>query len=288
MDRDSGYRFREGDLVICKPEEEKRSPDNIDFEIYARVVSADRGRNAVVLDRYQKQGRLHYNVRELPLEEMERGGYYQPMSSGEVREFAEGLRSCRGHDSGDGRRVYEETLRMAGEAALRAQARAQAERMLRIDREYAPLYGSDQICLTYPLRFPTVTFILSMTDELYRAAEEARREGYSGPPENYTGRDGSDYICSIGVNGMKEGEGTADRSIEAWDSVSETVYCVSLPDDAAKEAYGILDRQASELFGKGCGEMLAESRADMEKRFAYEKEERFTGEDIEESEDIGL
>ena len=31
-------QFKENDFIICKPEEEKRTAGNVDFEVYARIV----------------------------------------------------------------------------------------------------------------------------------------------------------------------------------------------------------------------------------------------------------
>jgi hypothetical protein len=88
------YKFQKDDLIICKPAEQERDDSNKDFEIYARVAEVDRDRDAVRLDCYQKQGRLHLESRmkkELSLSEMERNEFYQPLNDDEVLDFRDGL-----------------------------------------------------------------------------------------------------------------------------------------------------------------------------------------------------
>ena len=88
------YSFQKDDLVICKPEEHKRSESNKPFEIYARVDEVDRDRDKVRLDCYQKQGSFHLESRItklLPLSEMEENEFYQPMNEEEIIEFRDNL-----------------------------------------------------------------------------------------------------------------------------------------------------------------------------------------------------
>ena len=87
-------RFKKNDLVICKPEEDKRNDSNKNFEIYARVVVAETGN--VMLDRYMKNGSLSITQRlEVPEEKYFEGGkvMYQPMNKQEMRLFQKGLRA---------------------------------------------------------------------------------------------------------------------------------------------------------------------------------------------------
>ncbi len=44
-------QFKENDFIICKPEEEKRTAGNVDFEVYARIVQIDESENTVFLDK---------------------------------------------------------------------------------------------------------------------------------------------------------------------------------------------------------------------------------------------
>ena len=88
------YQFQKDDLVICKPAESKHNGSNKNFEIYARVAEVDRESDTLRLDSYLKQGRLHQEKRilqSLPLSEMERDEYYQPMNDSEILEFRDNL-----------------------------------------------------------------------------------------------------------------------------------------------------------------------------------------------------
>ncbi len=88
------YQFCVDDLVICKPDEEKRTEDNKDFEIYARVAEVDREADALRLDCYMKQGRLHMEKRilqALPLVYTEEMEYYKPMNDSEILEFRDNV-----------------------------------------------------------------------------------------------------------------------------------------------------------------------------------------------------
>ena len=87
------YKFQKNDLVICKPAEDKRSDNSINFEIYARVVDVEREKDILYLDCYLKQGRVHMESRinkALPLFDMEYH-YYQPMNYKEIMQFHDGL-----------------------------------------------------------------------------------------------------------------------------------------------------------------------------------------------------
>ena len=95
------YSFQKDDLVICKPEEHKRSESNNPFEIYARVDEVDRDRDKVRLDCYQKQGNFHLESRItklLPLSEMEENELYQPMNEEEIIEFRDNLCKLLSHE----------------------------------------------------------------------------------------------------------------------------------------------------------------------------------------------
>lgn len=85
------YQFEVNDLVICKPEEEKRCKGNQEFEIYARVVEVIREENKIKLDKYQRNGAFSCSSdRYLPLDECE-NKLYQPMNDKEVLLFYTGL-----------------------------------------------------------------------------------------------------------------------------------------------------------------------------------------------------
>lgn len=85
------YQFEVNDLVICKPEEEKRCKGNQEFEIYARVVEVIREENKIKLDKYQRNGAFSCSSdKYLPLDECE-SKLYQPMNDKEVLLFLNGL-----------------------------------------------------------------------------------------------------------------------------------------------------------------------------------------------------
>lgn len=89
------YTFEKNGLVICKPDSEVSEAEK-DHLIYARVVSVDRSKDEVVLDRYLKEGQVHYQYYskqspKLPLMRLENEGYYQPMTDEEILKFRDGL-----------------------------------------------------------------------------------------------------------------------------------------------------------------------------------------------------
>lgn len=82
--------IKPGDFIICKPDDEKRDPSNVDFELYARVDKVDRCFNFLETTSFLKQGRLYQGRRVLPLDVCEER-YYQPMNKHELEEFIGGL-----------------------------------------------------------------------------------------------------------------------------------------------------------------------------------------------------
>ena len=92
--------FGPGDLLICKPEEEKRTPDNVDFEVYAEVLDTDFVTGNITLARYTKQGRLPFSDTALiPYWDVEE--YYKPMNDEERAVFlANTGRAADGREGG--------------------------------------------------------------------------------------------------------------------------------------------------------------------------------------------
>lgn len=84
------YKLKPGDFIICKPDDKKRDPSSVDFEIYARVDNVDRCFNFLETTSFLKQGRLYQGRRVLPLAVCEER-YYQPMNMRELEEFIGGL-----------------------------------------------------------------------------------------------------------------------------------------------------------------------------------------------------
>lgn len=87
--------FHEGDLLICKPAEEKRKPDNTDFEVYAKVVLVSGNGETVVLQRYLKQGRLQ--TRSARLQAWQVRQLYKKMNEAEEAEFK---KNCKEKNDG--------------------------------------------------------------------------------------------------------------------------------------------------------------------------------------------
>ncbi len=82
------------DLIICKPQESQRNSSNKNFEIYARVIEADKNGN-VALDRYIKCGAVtvRHGNRKLVPEFLFADPMYQPMNAREMRDFKQGLKA---------------------------------------------------------------------------------------------------------------------------------------------------------------------------------------------------
>lgn len=79
------YHFKPDDLVICSNEE------STSFSIYARVVTADKTNNRLVLDKYQEYGEFSASNRPQRLLEMELSNMYRPMTDDEILEFHDGM-----------------------------------------------------------------------------------------------------------------------------------------------------------------------------------------------------
>ena len=80
------YHFKPDDLVI-------RSSDGVcsGFTLYARVVTADKKSNSLLLDRYQEHGAFCTNNQKQDLLRMELSHYYRPMTDEEILTFHDGM-----------------------------------------------------------------------------------------------------------------------------------------------------------------------------------------------------
>ena len=80
------YHFKPDDLVIG-------NDDGIcsGFTLYARVVTADKKNNSLLLDRYQEHGTFCTNNQEQDLLRMELSHYYRPMTDEEILTFHDGM-----------------------------------------------------------------------------------------------------------------------------------------------------------------------------------------------------
>lgn len=100
--------FRPGRLVICRA-----ASGASEFDIYARVISADKKEDTLVLDKYVEHGRLRAFASGRMVGYREFEPYYRPMTREEAGRFCKGLRQCR-YKGGE----LMETLRIAEKAAL--------------------------------------------------------------------------------------------------------------------------------------------------------------------------
>lgn len=108
--------LRKDDLIICK---EKWNGEINDSTVFARVTDVDREKGVAYLDRYQKQGRLHYDCKmnakmSLELIEGEKSYYYR-MTDDEILMFCEGLENMRKISQKNGE--YEKTLEAVQEVS---------------------------------------------------------------------------------------------------------------------------------------------------------------------------
>ena len=94
---DDGYRFKAGDLIICKrkkgdDETEEQAEHNIrEFSVYARVVSINEDGRYAVLDRYLACGRVPCGTAVAPVVTMELSCFYRPMTEDELLSFKGGI-----------------------------------------------------------------------------------------------------------------------------------------------------------------------------------------------------
>jgi hypothetical protein len=135
------------------------------------------------------------------------------------------------------------------------------------------LYGSDQCYIHYPCRFPTVSFQLMATNSLSQIADRIRKDmGFKPmhPMDEYTDatcdNDGW-YDFYIGINGYAENhmDGCIEFVVINSDSNdNEQQYTIDLTTEEQDVIYVCLDEQCQSHQGKGCAELLAEARIQME------------------------
>ena len=135
------------------------------------------------------------------------------------------------------------------------------------------LYGSDQCYVSYPCRFPTVSFSLMATNGLSQIADRIRKDmGFKPmhPMDEYTDdtcdNDGW-YDFFIGINGYAENH--MDSCIEfvvvnSDSEDNEQQYTIDLTTEEQDVIYACLDEQCRNQLGKSCAELLAEARIQME------------------------
>ena len=135
------------------------------------------------------------------------------------------------------------------------------------------LYGSDQCYVSYPCRFPTVSFQLMATNGLSQIADRIRKDmGFKPmhPMDEYTDatcdNDGW-YDFYIGINGYAENQmdsGIEFVVINSDCNDNEQQYTINLTKEEQDVIYACLDEQCRSHLGKGCAELLAEARIQIE------------------------
>ena len=136
------------------------------------------------------------------------------------------------------------------------------------------LYGSDQCNVSFPCRFPTVTFQLMATNGLSQIADRIRKDlGFAPmhPMDEYTDdtcdNDGW-YDFYVGINGYAENH--MDSCIEFVVVNSNSLDCeercsIDLTTEEEQDAvFKHLNEQCQKYLGKDCLDLLAEAQRQME------------------------
>ena len=123
------------------------------------------------------------------------------------------------------------------------------------------LYGSDQCNVSFPCRFPTVTFQLMATNGLSQIADRIRKDlGFAPmhPMDEYTDdtcdNDGW-YDFYVGINGYAENH---------MDSCIEFVVVDLTTEEEQDAVFKHLNEQCQKYLGKDCLDLLAEAQRQME------------------------
>ena len=135
------------------------------------------------------------------------------------------------------------------------------------------IFGADQCYIDYPCRFPTVEFQLMASNGLSQIADRIRKDhGFKPmhPMDEYTDEtcdnDGW-YDFYIGLNGYSDTHVDSCIEFVVVNSVSEDneqQYTIELTTEEQKAINTCLDEQCRRILGKGCKELLAEARIQME------------------------
>jgi len=135
------------------------------------------------------------------------------------------------------------------------------------------LYGSDQVYIDYPCRFPTVDFPLHATEGLVQIADRMRKDcGFKPmhPMDEYTD-DTCDnegwYDFSLGISTYPE-NGTDSALffvvVNADSEDNEAMYAIDLSEEEQSVLYARLNEQCQQYLGKGCDALLEEAKTRME------------------------
>ena len=135
------------------------------------------------------------------------------------------------------------------------------------------MYGSDQVFLSCPVRFATVGFQLMDTALLSGIADRIRiAKGYRPmhPVDEYTDETCDQngwYDFYFGLNGLAGDHGDLCIEFVVVNSDSddnEETYTIDLTYEERAAMYQRMDEQCRKYLGKGCKELLAEAKQQME------------------------
>ena len=132
-----------------------------------------------------------------------------------------------------------------------------------VDMTDGEIFNShDQMYVVYPCVFATVTFTLVGTNKLYELADEAVRRD----DEYYTDEEIENlgYSFYISINDLPDCK--IDNGITLYDD-GGSMYCIDLSEDERELIYNCINQQCIDVMGKGCEELLAESREEMNRYF---------------------
>ena len=144
---------------------------------------------------------------------------------------------------------------------------------IKIDFDSALMYGEDQMDICYPVRFPTVTFPLHVSDTLVSLADKIRTSGGGKPlypmegyPEEACDQNGW-YNFYISINDLPSCP--VDTCISAYVDGSDCAddgceYAIPIPEADMSALYESLDNQCRKHLGKSCADLLTEARKEME------------------------
>ena len=146
---------------------------------------------------------------------------------------------------------------------------------IQLDSGAEVMYGSDQMCDTYPVRFATVEFQLMATDALVEVADRIRMEkGYlpMHPRDGRTDDVDNDgwYDFYIGISRLPGDNQKCqlDSSISfvvvnSDSDDNEDMYTIDLTASEAEYVYEILNRQCRRYHGKDCETLMAEAEREL-------------------------
>ena len=139
------------------------------------------------------------------------------------------------------------------------------------------LYGNDQCNVSFPCRFPTVTFQLMATNGLSQIADRIRKDlGFAPmhPMDEYTDdtcdNDGW-YDFYVGINGYTESHMDSCIEFVVVNSNSpdeEERYTIDLTEEEQRTVFSCLDEQCRKYLEKSCDDLLAEAGKQMEEKYS--------------------